>query len=167
MSCLHARCSCLVVVQLHHALPESLQAKLLNMHHILPPPSGRCWWSVWCNLNVDLAICFVPLWRFMLFVICGKKNSVTSKGIHCKELNLKRWINFKVLKDTFTSHCSLMPSLNSCTDIQPWTFCLSALVCRGKKKGRMALKAFHQWKTHFASNRFEKSKVLYQCSLPS
>lgn len=70
--------------------------QLLNMHHILPPPSGRCRWSVWCNRYADLAIYFVPLWRFMFFVNCvGKKLiSETSKGIHCEVLNLKSWISF-------------------------------------------------------------------------
>lgn len=153
MSCLHARCSCLVVVQLHHALPESLQAKFLNMHHILPPPSGPCWSSVWCNCYADLAICFVPLWRFMFFVIYGGKKyiiSVTSKGIHSKGINLKRWISFESFKGPL--HLTVQPDVKSeilhsrLDETQPWTFCLSALACRGKKKERMAPEAFHQWK---------------------
>lgn len=95
-----------------------LNSQVLNMHNILPSPSGRRWWSLWCNRNGDLAICFVPLWRFRFFVISEKKKVIreTSKGICCKESNLKRLISFKSYwKSPFTFHCSLMSSLKSCT----------------------------------------------------
>lgn len=77
-------------------------SELLNMHHILPPPSGRCWWSHWCKRLAHPAISFVPLWRFRFFVICGRKKiiSETSTGIHCMGLNLKRWISFESSEST-------------------------------------------------------------------
>lgn len=90
------------------------------------------------------------LYPVEIYVLCnfwGKKIiSETSKGIHCKGLNLKRWILLKSFwrcpSPPTPARCQVWNLAHPSLQAPTLTFCLSVLRCKENKKCGMAQKHF-------------------------